>query len=147
MSKVKKTWLALICSIMMLVAAPVHAIDWVTANQATILWDGVAYQIDPGERITYMVYLANAKTDPEKTNPSEIGTTQLLTHTITLAIKGSYYAGVKAMVEVMDVASNWEMVSESEVAWSDDPQYVQDGVVFGIRFYPAPPAPGGLRSG
>lgn len=145
--------LALFLSTLLVAVAysPALAVDWVTANQATVAWDEVTTDVngpitlEPGERLTYVVYLANSITDPDKANPTEVGRTQALTYTITLAQKGSYYAGVRCIMEVDDGTGTWSQVSESEVAWSDDPQYVQGGVTFGIRFYPALSVPGGLR--
>jgi hypothetical protein len=151
MSKIKKVWLALALSVMLLVAPPVFALDWHTANQSTVAWDAVVTDVDgntvpaAGERVTYVVYLANSVTDPNKANPVEVGSTQALTFLITLGTKGSYYAGVKAVLEADDGAGGWVAANESAIVWSDDPQYVQDGVTFGLRFYPAPSAITGLR--
>lgn len=151
MSRFKKWRMAWALAAVLLVATAAWAVDWYTANQASVAWDAVTTDAngDPipgtGERITYVVYLANAQTDPNKTNPVEVGSTQDTQMTITLGTKGSFYVGTKSVLEADDGAGGWTVASESEVVWSDDPQAVQGGVTFGIRFYPAPSAPGGLR--
>jgi hypothetical protein len=151
MSKFKKWRMVWALAAVLLAATSVWALDWYTANQATVAWDAVTTDVngDPvpgtGERITYVVYLANSQTDPDKSNPVEVGSTQDTQLVITLGTKGSYYMGVKSVVEAGNDTDGWTVASESEVAWSDDPQYAQGGVTFGLRFYPAPSVPGGLR--
>lgn len=144
MRKIKVVMIALIL-VMAVLTFPAGAIDWTTANKVTVGWDPVEYGLDAGERLSYIVYLVNAKTDPEKINPVEVGAVGTTEFTITLAEKGSYFVGARSVLEVDDEAGNWETVSQSVIAWSDDPQYVQDGATFGIRFYPALPALTGLR--
>jgi hypothetical protein len=153
MSRFKKHWIMAAFMAVLLTATVAWALEWHTANQATVAWDAVTTDVSgnpvpaAGERVTYVVYLANAATDPNKTNPAEVGSTQNTTLTFTLGAKGSYFVGLKSVLEADDGAGNWTKASESEVAWSDDPQYAQGGVTFGIRYYPAPSAPGGLRPG
>jgi hypothetical protein len=140
---------ALVAALLLTPAA--WAQDWHTANQSTVAWDAVTTDADgnpvpgAGERVTYVIYLANAVTDPNKDNPAEIGTTQDLQLLITLGTKGSYWVGVKSVLEVDDGQGGWTTASESIIGWSDDPQYAQGGVTFGLRYYPAPSVPGGLR--
>jgi hypothetical protein len=147
----KKYRLALALSAVLLLATTAWALDWHTANQSTVAWDAVTTDVDgnpvpaAGERLSYTLYLANSVTDPDKTNPTEVGTTQALSLVITLGVKGSYYVGIKSILEADDGAGGWTAASESGVVWSDDPQYVQGGVTFGLRYYPAPNAAGGLR--
>lgn len=151
MSRFKKWQIAWVLAAVLLVAPAVWALDWHTANQSTIAWDAVTTDANgdpiPGadERITYVVYLANAQTDPTKANPTEVGTTQNTQLTITLNTKGQFFVGIKSMIETGNDTDGWIVASESAVAWSDDPQFAQGGATFGLRFYPAPSAPGGLR--
>lgn len=118
--------------------------EWVNSNQSTVAWDAVTYEVDPGERIVYRTYLVNSKTDPDKTNPALIGDTTEPQYLFTFTQKGSYFVGVKSVVQI-DNGGTWEDVTESAIGWSDDPTYAQAGETFGIRFYPAPAAPVGLR--
>ena len=118
--------------------------DWVSTNQVTTAWDAVTYELTTGERLMYRTYLANAQTDPNKTNPSYIGETASLQYQFTFTQKGSYFVGVRSVVQV-DHDGVWEDAAESEIGWSDDPQYAQAGATFGIRFYPVPPVPTGQR--
>jgi len=114
--------------------------DWYNTNQATVAWDPTVYQLDAGETIVYRTYLANAKTDPDKANPALIGETAALEYQFTFTEKGNYFVGVQSVIKV-----DGEDVSESTIGWSDDPLFAAGGATFGLRFYPAPDAPVGLR--
>ncbi len=132
--------------ILLLVPSIVLGQTWHNANQATIGWSAITYPVEATERITYRLYLANALTDPDKTNAVLAGETQELQYTVTLSTKGSYFVGLQSVVQVDDGTGTWEDVSESDViGWSDDPTYAQGGTTFGIRFYPAPDAPTGIH--
>jgi hypothetical protein len=113
---------------------------WHTTNQATVAWDAVP--VPAGSTVEYVVYLANATTDPDKTNPVEIATTTDLDQLITLNVEGSYFVGVKAR-RILD--ADGSNVGESTVAWSDDPQYCQNGETFGLRYFVPPDAPVNMR--
>ena len=114
--------------------------DWINTNQATVAWDAITYQLDTGETLIYKTYLVNAKTDPDKTSPALIGETAATEYQFTFTEKGSYFVGVKSVVRV-----DAEDVAESGIGWSDDPTYASGGATFGLRFYPAPAVPVGLR--
>jgi hypothetical protein len=137
----KKHWkITVLIVVMLFVAGIALAQTWHTANQATVAWDAVA--VPAGSTVEYVVYLANAVTDPNKDNPVEIAVTTDLEQLITLNVEGSYFAGVKARRILTADGSN---VGESEVAWSDDPQYCLNGETFGLRYFVPPAAPGNLR--
>ena len=136
----------ILCAVFLLLPALAFSQTWHNTNQATVAWDAVTYDITTGERIMYRTYLANANSDPEKLNPALLGDTPELLYTITLTSKGSYFFGCRSLVQVLGHDGvTWEDVSESEIGWSDDPTYAQAGETFGLRFYPAPPVPGGQR--
>ena len=143
----------LICILIMTGMAaffPVYSYaGWITANQCTVGWDkNNTSALVEGERLVYRVYLTNTVTDPSKTSPMLIGETQNNTLVVTLTIKGKYRAGVEAVLQVLaDNNTTWEDVGESPIAWSDDPTVTKDGIIFGIRFYPAPAMPTGLTAG
>ena len=132
--------------ILLLVVGVAFAQTWHTANQATVEWDAVANLSDgtplpPTDTVEYTVYLANAITDPNKDNPSEVATITDTSHLITLNVEGSFFVGVKAVRKISDGT----VVGESEVAWSDDPQYCQNGETFGLRYFLPPAAPKNMR--
>lgn len=141
----KKRWLIIPFLVVFLVAGVALAQTWHTANQATVAWDAVLLDngdpIPPTDTIEYVVYLSNAITDPDKNNPVEVATTTNTEQLITLNVEGSYFVGVKAVRKIADGTN----VGESVVAWSDDPQYVQNGETFGLRYFLPPAAPNQLR--
>lgn len=106
------------------------------ANQVTITWDVVTDDID-GDQVTgvnYILYLVNANTDPDKTNPVVVAETADNTETITLT-KGRYYIGVQACLG--------DLISD--INWGDEPMY-QDGIeLFGLRFAVSPKPPHKLK--
>jgi len=118
---------------------------WHTADQKTVGWDAVTQNTDgqpliEGSTVTYTLYLANAITDPEKTNPSEIAAgVENLQHVITLGVQGRFFVGIRAVLWVDE-----EAVSQSTIAWSDDTEVVQD-VPFGLQFFAPPAGVRGLR--
>jgi hypothetical protein len=133
-------------AILLIFSGIAFAQTWHTTNQATVEWDSVAIlsngdPLPAGDTVEYVVYLANAVTDPDKNNPSEIATITATSHLITLNVEGSYFIGVKALRKISDGT----VVGESEVAWSDDPQYCQNGETFGLRYFLPPAAPGNMR--
>ena len=137
----------IVALIFLMVFAPVAAFaKWITANQVTVSWDANdTSQLEEGERLMYRVYLSNTVTDPDKANPAIVGDTADTKMVLTLANKGRYMAGVQAVLQVLgDDGTTWEEVGVSPISWSDDPTVTKDGVVFGIRFYPAPKKPVGI---
>jgi len=135
-----------VIAILLIFTGIAFAQTWHTVNQATVEWDAVTAldngdPLPAGDTIEYVVYLANAITDPNKDNPSEIETITATQSTITLNVEGSYFVGVKAVRKIADGTN----VGESEVAWSDDPQFVQGGETFGLRYFLPPAAPGNMR--
>ncbi len=143
----KKRWLTVALVVLaMFVGGIALAQTWHTANQATVEWDAVTV-LDNGDplpttdTVEYVVYLANAITDPDKNNPTEIATIPDTSHLITLNVEGSYFVGVKAVRKISDGT----VVGESEVAWSDLPQYCLNGETFGLRYFRPPAAPVNMR--
>ena len=135
-----------VIAILLIFTGIAFAQQWYTANQATVEWDAVTTldngdPLPPTDIMEYVVYLANAITDPNKDNPSEIATTTSTSQLITLNVEGSFFVGVKAVRKIADGT----VVGESEVAWSDDPQFVQGGETFGLRYFLPPAAPGNMR--
>jgi hypothetical protein len=130
----------LLVLVFVLVASVSFGQNWVNTNQATIAWDAVVYELSEGETLIYKTYLVNAKTDPNKANPAFVGETAGTQYQFTFTEKGSYFVGAKSVVR-----AGTEDVAESEIGWSDNPTFAQAGETFGLRFYPSPVAPVGLR--
>lgn len=136
------------------VIAYAQSINWVTANEKTFGWDAVTTKSDgtplgETDQVKYNVFLANAITDPGKSNPALVADSISKTaQTVTLNTEGKFFVGVQAerwVNEGTADAPDYILASSSEVVWSDDPTYVTDGVPFGWRYYLPPANPGGLR--
>ena len=141
----RKKWLFVVLLVLFL-AGVAFAQTWHTTNQATVEWDAITTlsngdPLPATDTVEYVVYLANAITDPGKTNPSEIARTTDTSQLITLNVEGQYFVGVKAIRKIADGTE----VGESEVAWSDLPQYCQNGETFGLRYFLPPAAPANMR--
>ena len=122
--------------------------EWHTANQITITWDAVTEMqggvvIPETDLIEYRVYLVNAVTDPDKTNPAEVDITGDTSYVITLVNEGQYFVGLQTIRKLAD----GEVIGESIIGWSDDPAIASDGHTFGIRHFLPPLVPTGLRPG
>ena len=126
--------------LVLFLAGVAFAQTWYTANQATVEWDAVTVPAD--STVEYVVYLANAITDPGKTNPTEVATTTNTSQLITLGTEGSYFVGVKSRRLLTADGSN---VGESDISWSDDPTRVLGGATFGLRYFLPPDAPINMR--
>jgi hypothetical protein len=113
----------------------VNEIEWKNANQFTCSWDAVTTDVD-GDPIhsgpvTYEVLLANATTDPNKTNPVVAAETDALNALITLGVKGAYYVGVRAI---------W-LGEPSAINWADEPANQEEVALWGARFAVPPGVP------
>jgi hypothetical protein len=122
--------------------------EWHTTNQITVVWDAVTEMqggiaIPETDLIEYRVYLANAITDPDKTNPAEIGIAGDTSYVITLVDEGQYFVGLQTIRSLADGT----LIGESVIGWTDDPAIVLDGHTFGIRHFLPPMVPTGLRPG
>ena len=122
---------------LLLITTGAWAQAWHTANQASLAWDAVTTStvgdVLTGD-ITYSVYLVNAVTDPNKTNPALVAEGIVATGlTVTLGTEGRFLAGVKAVRSI-----DGEVVAQSEMSWSDDPLVVLDGKTFGLRYFLPP---------
>ena len=122
--------------------------EWHTANQFTVTWDAVTemqggYAIPETDIIEYRLYLSNAITDLDKTNPAEIDVTGDTSYVITLVNEGQYFVGLQTIRKL----ANGDVIGESIIGWTDDPAIVLDGVTFGIRHFLPPMVPVGVRPG
>ena len=123
---------------------PVQAQTWHNVNQFTCAWDAVTTD-DNGDSLPvdgemhYRLYIANADTDPDKTNPVQVYDGIDLQTIVTLNIKGRYYVGVQAV---------WIYTDNSELAsiinWADEIEYQGTIDLWAIRYYVAPMPPENL---
>lgn len=117
-----------------------HSQEWHVANQVTITWDAVATlengaPIPADNIIEYRLWLSNVDTDPDKTNPVEVGTTSETLYIVTLNTEGRFFVGLQTLRKF----SNGSPLGKSSVGWTDDPEIVRDGVTFGLQYF-LPPA-------
>jgi len=97
-----------------------QAQTWHNVNQVTCAWDVVTTDIDGDPlpidgTLHYRLFLANADTDPTKTNPSQVADTTDLQTTITIGTKGRYYVGVQAIWIYTDLSE-----LASGINWADE---------------------------
>ena len=120
-----------------MVVSTVFALTFYNSNQVTLAWDVVTTDVD-GDTITgvtYRLYLVNADTDPEKTNPTIVADNiNELTETITLGTKGRFYVGVSAVLGDLGSAINW----------GDETENQGTNELFGLRFAVPPHGPKNL---
>jgi len=132
-----KKILYLILFLLIWCAAYASAADvtFYNANQFTLQWNEVAEDADgdPITGVTYEVVMANAITDPGKTDPAVVASPATNTATITIAVKGRYFVGVRSV---------WDGL-RSDINWGDD-TILQDVPPFGVRFAVPPKVPDGL---
>jgi len=148
MNRIEKTLVIFlfIALVGLFLAALANAQTWHTANQVTLEWDAVTLidldgtPLPADNTVEYEVFSANAM-DPDKTGAISLGKTTATQRIITLDVEGSFFLGVKAFRKIADGT----VVGESEVAWSDNPMYAQNGVPFGVRYFLPPVAPMNLR--
>ncbi len=120
-----------------------YAIEWYSANQATVEWSydsSWAEWVNSGEtkQVKFNVYLKK----------SIDGAPVLLTldpisdvmFTVTLQDEGKYFIGVTS-VKILDN----EVVSESEISWSYTPEVCAGLKDFGVRYFTQLTQPLGLR--
>ena len=136
----KKGFIALICFLATVsFVSQSSALDWHTANQITVGWTAVTKLADgtaipEGSIVKYQTYLANAITDPDKTNPSDTGIVETNEKTYTLGTEGKFFVGARTLRYVDN-----EFVGQSpDVAWSDIADFCKDGITFGLQFYMIP---------
>jgi len=122
-------------------------IVWHIANQATIAWDevktiivddGTSVDLPAGDEVRYRVYVATNKESPVLQTTEPITAMQ---YTVTLSGEGKYIVGVRS---VRYGGEPLVEVSQSVIAWSDDPSVVQ-GDTFGFKKYYLPSSTMGVR--
>ena len=119
------------------VAVAMAEVPFFNSNQVTLEWNVVTTDVDgdPITGVTYRLYLVNADTDPNKTNPAVVlDNITDTTATITLGTKGRFFVGCQAVLG--------DLVSV--INWADEPEN-QDLPLFGLRFAVPPHAPKNIK--
>ncbi len=142
----KNLFVCLILSLFLVLPNFASSQEWFTANQTTVTWDAVTTlsngtPLPEDNIIEYAVYLSNAVTDPDKTNPAEIGIAGVTEHIITLVNEGQYFIGLKTIRKLADGS----VIGESDIGWTDDPLIAANGDTFGIRYFLSPSGAKNIR--
>lgn len=121
------------------------AVDWKVTNQVTIAWDAPTTFTDGTPLVSsviirYKVYLSNAITDPDKSNPVLLGETDQLEYTVTLNVEGKYFAGVSSA----RYDDSGQQLNESDINWSDT-NGIWTPAPFGLAHYLLVGPPANLR--
>lgn len=128
--------------------ATVATAAWTTTNSATVHWNEVTENkdgdpIDPIFETRYGVHLANALTDPNIENPTELAEVTDLSYLVTLNAQGRYWFGVQCRLYLDDA-----LALESSISWSNDPTKTQSGEEIGLQYFTiSPKDPEGLSIG
>lgn len=134
----KRLFLILFLLVLVLVAPPVFAQTWHTANQVTVAWSEVA-KIAPTDTIKYQVYTRTDTTSPGQATGPEVTATQLV---IGFSVEGRYYFGVETVRypqgETVGIRSNRK-------AWSNVATDCSPEGTFGVVYFIAPETTSGLK--
>ena len=134
----KKVFICICLTVSFLLVGTAFALDFYNSNQVTLEWNAVTTDADgdPITGVTYRLYLANADTDPNKTNVviAADGITALQ-ETITLGTKGRFFVGVSSLLGDL----------ESVINWADELENQEGSELFGLRFAVPPHAPKNIR--
>ncbi|MCK4525913.1 hypothetical protein KAW18_00975 [candidate division WOR-3 bacterium] len=146
----KKLFLILVLAVFLVSSVSAFGQEWHTVNQATITWSPVTgaeggTPFPETDVIEYRVWLSNAVTDPDKTNPVEVGITEETMFVVTLNVEGRYFVGLQTMRSIlMGPDDEKKLVGESRIGWSDEPEIALDGNIFGLQHYLPPLPPYGI---
>jgi hypothetical protein len=128
----------MIAAILILTALSTHAQTWHTANQVTVAWDAVAPTAS-GDTIRYQVYSRTDTVSAGQAVGGEVTATQLL---ISFAQEGRYYLGVETIRYPQGETVG---IRSANKAWSNVATDCGPDGPFGVVYYVAPGAPGGIR--
>lgn len=112
---------------------------WNTANQVTLAWDAVPKEKPTDQPNKYQVY---TKAGSPTATPHKVGTESTATQqSVTFATEGRYYLCVGAIRYPQGETVG---IPSSRLACSDIAADTATGA-FGVVYYVAPAAPGGLK--
>ena len=132
-----KTLIAVLA--VMLFSTGAFAQTWNTANQVTLAWDAVPQDKPTDQPNKYQVYTkaGSPTATPQKAGSETIATQQA----VTFATEGRYYLCVGAIRYPQGETVG---IPSSRLACSDIAADTATGA-FGVVYYVAPAAPGGLK--
>jgi len=133
----KKLFVLMVITIILMIASISVADDWYATNQVTVRWDAVTTLIDgssvpEGDLVTYSLYARSVQSSTEILVVP--GTSDVETQ-ISFVNEGDDHIGIRAIRTVPAVGEIPERTFYSVIGWSDDPLVVKDGVTFGVSFY------------
>jgi len=131
-----------ICLILFIL--PSYAMDWSKVRTCIIAWTDSNIP-DSDIQFVWDIFTADFKADPSHNNAFPIGRSDTKQFEIHGLDSGWYLVGVRTVSQIQDEMTNWVDFEFSDISWSDDPIYVQDGVTFGIRVLPTPQRPKDLK--
>ena len=112
---------------------------WNTANQVTLAWDAVPQDKPTDQPNKYQVY---TKAGSPTATPQKFGFETIATQqSVTFSNEGRYYLCVGAIRYPQGETIG---IPSARIACSDIADDTKDGA-FGVVYYVAPAAPGGLR--
>ena len=121
-----------------------YAVNWHKADSIVIGWDAPTTYYegtplpDDIQGVNYYIYTKDVSGNNLRLEGNVLNITTI---TITLAEGEKKYVGVSAsIIDVDGIVSD-----DSDIAWSDDPIYCLDGVVFGIHNLKRPGHPKDLH--
>lgn len=77
--------------------------------------------------------MSNFETDPNKTNPIELGTTQETNFIVELHESDKYIVGLQTICKKQDG------YTLSDIGWTDSIKTVSNGVTFGLHYFISKP--------
>lgn len=132
-----RSWFYVLAIIVfLLLCASVSRGESVTANQATVAWDAVTTNEDgnvvPPEEISYKVY---ARSKP-LLEPVFVGSTQEASYTFTFDQEAVWIVGAQTVRTI-----DGQVVGESDISWSDNPERTASGEPIYIMYFKSPASP------
>jgi hypothetical protein len=106
---------------------------WHVADSVTVVWDAVTTNADGGPLAEGTIEYEIVAACQDKADPVPLWRGSETTAVITLPDQGRYLLGIKAILMV-----DGEQVAQPDYGWTDDPEVVAGGDIFGLMFFRAP---------
>lgn len=140
----KRILFVILATLIGLIAGHAFAIEWHIANQKTIAWDPVTTLTDgtslpAGDSVLYRIWIKRDGQINESVIADNVDMTQ---YTLTLDQEGRFFVGIQA-IRVYTIDGQ-DLISESEIAWSDIPENCANSNDFGVVYLISPAKAGGL---
>ncbi len=135
----KKSMSYALILVVILFCTPAYAQTWHTANQFTLGWDPVPLAEPSDQPNKYQVYTRTDLVSSGTPVGGEITATQMV---ITLSTQGRRFFGVETIRYPAGETVGFKSATK---AWSNVAADCGPDGPFGVVYFVAPPAPGGLR--